>query len=195
MTEDEWDTVVRVHLKGHAAPTHHAAAHWRSRAKEGEEVKASLVHTTSASGLAGNFGQANYGSAKLGILGLSRIAVIELHKYGVRSNAVSPAARTRLSLTIPGADQQLKAPDDEGAFDPFDPANVSPLIGWLAQADCPATGQVFHVIGDRLFVISMPQLVHRLKTDGRWTLDALDRELGKRLLTPPGFEEFFDGLL
>ena len=111
-------------------------------------MKASLVHTTSASGLAGNFGQANYGSAKLGILGLSRIAVIELHKYGVRSNAVSPAARTRLSLTIPGADQQLKAPDDEDAFDPFDPANVSPLIGWLAQADCPATGQVFHVIGD-----------------------------------------------
>src|SRR5262249_10844196 len=95
MTEDEWDAVIRVHLKGHAAPTRHAVAYWRDRSKAGHEVKASVIHTTSVAAFAGNFGQANYTAAKLGIIGLSRVTALEGQRYGIRSNAVSPSARTR----------------------------------------------------------------------------------------------------
>ncbi|MGQ0548535.1 MAG: SDR family NAD(P)-dependent oxidoreductase [Armatimonadota bacterium] len=189
MTEDEWDAVLRVHLKGHAVPTRHAVAYWREQSKNGHQVKASVIHTSSLSGLIGNFGQANYASAKLAVLALSRVVALEAARYGVRSNAVSPSARTRLSLSTPGAQESLK-PAAEGEFDPLDPANVSPLIVWLAQADCPATSQVFHVHGNQIFVMSMPSIVHRLKTRGRWTLDALDRELPGRLVRPLDLQDF-----
>src|SRR5690606_19095514 len=94
MSEEEWDAVIRVHLKGHAAPSRHAMAYWRNDGKAGRQVAASIVHTTSLAGLVGNFGQANYAAAKLAVVGLSRTLAIEGTKYGVRSNAVSPSART-----------------------------------------------------------------------------------------------------
>ncbi|MGH2373515.1 MAG: SDR family NAD(P)-dependent oxidoreductase, partial [bacterium] len=193
MTEDEWDAVLRVHLKGHALPTRHAVAYWRDRSKNGHPVKASVIHTSSLSGLIGNFGQANYASAKLGVVALSRVVALEAGRYGVRSNAVSPSARTRLSLSTPGAEEGLK-PAAQGEFDPLDPANVSPLIVWLAQADCPATSQVFHVHGNQIFVMSMPSIVHRLKTNGRWTVDALDREVPGRLVRPLELRDFIGGV-
>jgi NAD(P)-dependent dehydrogenase (short-subunit alcohol dehydrogenase family) len=169
MSESEWDDVVRVHLKGHAAPTHHALAYWRGLAKAGREVRASVVHTTSVAGLAGNFGQANYSAAKLGIVALSRVVAMEGARIGVRSNAVSPSARTRLI-------QGPEAP--EGQFDPRDPANVSPLVAWLCEAGCPANGQIFQVYGSRLYLFSMPTIIRELDGQGRWTPERLESELG-----------------
>jgi NAD(P)-dependent dehydrogenase (short-subunit alcohol dehydrogenase family) len=186
LAEDEWDSVLRVHLKGHAAMTRHAMAYWRERSKAGAEVRASLVHTTSVAGFTGNFGQAAYASAKLGIAALSRVAALEGARYGVRSNAVSPSARTRLEDSL--------APSEE-AFDRFDPANVSPVVAWLAEADCPATAQIFQVYGDRLTVVSMPAPVHRLVNDGeRWTAEAIHRALAGRLLEQPAIPDFVEGL-
>ena len=185
LAEEEWDAVLRVHLKGHAAMTRHAMAHWRARAKAGEEPHASLVHTTSVAGFTGNFGQAAYAAAKSGIAGLSQVAALEGARYGVRSNAISPSARTRLEDSI--------APSEE-AFDRFDPANVSPLVGWLAEEDCPATAQVFQVYGDRLVVIAMPAPVHRLSHDGRWTPEAIGGALEGRLVAPPRIADFVEGL-
>jgi NAD(P)-dependent dehydrogenase (short-subunit alcohol dehydrogenase family) len=186
MDEREWDAVIRVHLKGHAAPTRHAMAYWKERFKRGHAVSASIVHTSSLAGLVGSFGQANYAAAKLGIVGLSRIAAIEGAKYGVRSNAVSPSARTRIetSLKVPPASE----------FDVFDPANVSPLIVWLAAADCPATGQVFQAYGNRVELIAHTSIAADLRTDGRWTFEALDKGLAGKLTPLPSLSEFVDGL-
>lgn len=194
LDEEDWDAVVRVHLKGHAAPTRHAVGYWRARAKAGDVVRASVVHTTSIAGFAGNFGQASYASAKLGVLALSQVVALEAGRFGVRSNAVSPTARTRMLFTVPGAEKRYGPPDDHSEFDTREPANVSPLVAWLAQAGCPATGQVFHVHGSRLIVLAMPTAVHDLRTEGRWTLEALDRELPPRLLAPPTLDDFVDDI-
>jgi NAD(P)-dependent dehydrogenase (short-subunit alcohol dehydrogenase family) len=172
--------------------TRHALGYWRERSKGGHPVSASIVHTTSIAAFAGSFGQANYTAAKMGIVGLSRVAALEGARYGVRSNAVSPSARTRIGMQTPGADGSFESPDESGVFDRLDPANVSPLVAWLAGADCPATAQVFHTYADRLIVVSMPSIVHDLRTDGRWTLDELDRQLPPLLLTPPLIEDFLE---
>ena len=184
--------MIRVHLKGHAATTRHALGYWRERSKAGQTVSGSLIHTTSIAAFAGSFGQANYTAAKMGIVGLSRVAALEGARYGVRSNAVSPSARTRIGMQTPGADQAFKSPTAAGVFDRLDPANVSPLVAWLAAADCTATAQVFHTYADRLIMVSMPSIVHDLRTDGRWTLDELDRQLPPLLLTPPRIEDFLE---
>jgi NAD(P)-dependent dehydrogenase (short-subunit alcohol dehydrogenase family) len=186
MAEDEWDAVIRVHLKGHAATTRHAMTYWRDRAKAGHAVKGSIVHTTSLAGLVGNFGQAAYASAKLGIVGLSRVAAIEGAKYGVRSNAVSPSARTRIETSL--------KPPPAGVFDVFDPANVSPMVAWLATADCPATGQVFQVYGNRVEVLGHSDIAQDVRTEGRWTLAALDRALADKLEAMPPLSRFVEGL-
>jgi NAD(P)-dependent dehydrogenase (short-subunit alcohol dehydrogenase family) len=170
LTEDEWDAVIRVHLKGHAAPTRHAVAYWRAQAKVGREVRASLVHTTSIAAFGGNFGQASYTAAKSAIIGLSRVAALEGERYGIRSNAVSPSARTRIGLEGPGAEEAFGPPADENAFDRFDPANVSPLVAWLVAPDCPANAQIFHIDGNRVCVVQMPSVVHEMHTSGRCTL-------------------------
>ena len=192
LTEAEWDAVIRVHLKGHAAPTRHATAYWRSRAKAGHEVRASIVHTTSIAAFGGSFGQANYSAAKSAIIGLSRVAALEGARYGIRSNAVSPSARTRLGMDGPGAEEAFAPPTEEGAFDRFDPANVSPLVAWLVEADCPANAQVFHIDGNRVCVVQMPTVVHELHTSGRWTPEALDEQLTYHLLRPPEVGDFLD---
>jgi len=192
MSEAEWDAVLRVHLKGHAATSRHAVAYWRDRAKAGAQVRASVIHTTSIAGFAGSFGQANYTAAKLGIVGLSRVIALEGARYGIRSNAVSPSARTRIGMQTPGAEETFQPPAEPGAFDRLAPENVSPLIVWLAAADCPATAQVFHIYGERLLVVAMPTTAHDLRTDGRWTLEALDRALPGRLLEPPRIEDFLE---
>lgn len=187
--ESEWDAVIRVHLKGHAAPTRHALAYWRDRSKASSPVHASVVHTSSIAAFAGSFGQANYASAKLGILALSRVVGLEGGRFGVRSNVVSPAARTRIALEGLPDGERLAPPADASAFDRLDPANVSPLIAWLAAADCPADGQIFQVLGDQIWLLSMPKPEVRLSRPGRrWTIDDLDRELPGRLLQPVSAE-------
>jgi NAD(P)-dependent dehydrogenase (short-subunit alcohol dehydrogenase family) len=186
MSEDEWDAVIRVHLKGHAATTKHAMTYWRDRAKAGHPTRGSIIHTTSLAGLVGTFGQANYAAAKLGIVALSRVAALEGAKINVRSNAVSPSARTRIETS-------LKAPPP-GVFDAFDPGNVSPLIVWLAAPKCPANGQVFQIYGNRVEVMTHTDLAVDERTDGRWTLEALDRALAGKFSTAPKLGHFVDGL-
>ena len=185
MSEEEWDAVVRVHLKGHAATSRHAMAWWRGQSKAGARVEASIVHTTSLAGLVGSFGQANYAAAKLGILGLSRVCALEGAKYGIRSNAVSPSAATRIETSLERA---------ESGFDRWDPANVSPLVVWLSLPECPATGQCFQMYGDRVELLTHTGIEAEFRSEGRWTLEGLDAVLRGRLKRPPALGEFVEGL-
>jgi NAD(P)-dependent dehydrogenase (short-subunit alcohol dehydrogenase family) len=185
MTEDEWDAVIAVHLKGHFVPTRHAAAYWRAQSKAGKTVKASVINTSSTSGLLSNPGQANYGAAKSGIATFSEIAAKELIRYGVRVNAIAPAARTRLTESTPGLGDIVAAPDDPGKFDIWDPANVSPLVAYLATEDCPATGKVFFVQGGRVVLFRPWAMAEAIERDNRWTVAELETEM-KQLLEAAG---------
>ncbi|WP_137990000.1 SDR family oxidoreductase [Streptomyces vilmorinianum] len=139
--EDDWDAVMRVHVKGHFLPLRHAAAHWRAEAKAGREVVARVVNTTSGAGLSGSVGQGNYAAAKAGIVGLTLVAAAEMGRYGVQVNAIAPAARTRMT---------------EQAFAGLEgvPEDVSPLVVWLGSASSAGvTGRVFEVEGGRITVM------------------------------------------
>jgi NAD(P)-dependent dehydrogenase (short-subunit alcohol dehydrogenase family) len=185
MTEAEWDSVIAVHLKGHFCPTRHAAAYWREQTKEGKEVKASVINTSSTSGLLGNAGQTNYGAAKAGIAAFSTISAMELGRYGVRSNAITPMARTRMTEETPGLEDIVKAPSDPSKFDSWDPANISPMIAYLATADCPFTGEVFFVQGDVVCRYQPYVIAERITNNGhRWTVERLVEEGPK--LSPAG---------
>ncbi|MEU8362383.1 SDR family oxidoreductase [Nonomuraea sp. NPDC048882] len=148
MTADEWDAVIRVHLRGTFAPLRHAAAYWRSKAKAGERVDARIINTTSSSGIYGNPGQGNYGAAKAGIAGLTVIAARELERYGVTVNAVAPAALTRMTENLM----------PKGASVAADPDDIAPVVVWLSSAEARAiTGRVFNV---RAGVISVAEGWH-----------------------------------
>ena len=179
MTEDEWDAVNHVHLKGHFAPTRHAAAYWREQTKAGREVKANVVNTSSTSGLLGNPGQTNYGAAKAGIAAFTVIAAQELTRYGVRVNAIAPAARTRMTEATPGLSEVVQAPRDAGRFDVWDPANVSPLVAWLATENCPVTGRVFFVQGGKVQNFQPWTLTDAVDKQDRWTIAELETEMKK----------------
>ncbi|MGH9076936.1 MAG: SDR family oxidoreductase [Acidimicrobiales bacterium] len=177
MSEDDWDSVVRVDLKGHFVPLRHAAAYWRGRAKAGDGADASVVNTSSTSGLYGNPGQANYGAAKAGVAALTMIAATELGRYGVRVNCIVPGARTRLTESTPGVAGVVQPPAEPARFDEWDPANVSPLVGWLASAGCLVTGRVFYALGG-----SIQPMTGWTKDEGvwqtrRWTIADLDQAL------------------
>jgi NAD(P)-dependent dehydrogenase (short-subunit alcohol dehydrogenase family) len=171
MTEDEWDAVVQVHLKGHFAPTRWAAAYWREQAKAGVEKRRNLVHTSSTSGLLANPGQSNYGAAKSGIATFSQICAKELARYDVVSNCIAPAARTRLTLATPGL-EDLMAPA-EGAFDRWDPANVSPLVCYLASDACEFTGETFFVQGGEVSRMQSWIKAEMVQREGRWEVGEL----------------------
>ena len=174
---EEWDLIMRVHLRGHFCTSRHAAAHWREKAKAGEEVKASIVNTSSTSGLHSNVGQSNYGAAKSAIATLSIIGAQELVRYGVRVNAIAPGARTRMTLSTPGLGDRIGEPED-GSFDQWDPANISPLVAWLCTADCPATAQVYWVAGNRIARYLEWARADIADADGRWEIDDVDRVVG-----------------
>jgi NAD(P)-dependent dehydrogenase (short-subunit alcohol dehydrogenase family) len=148
-SEEEWDAVVRVHLKGHFAPLRHAASYWRDEAKAGRPRSARVVNTSSGAGLQGSIGQGTYSAAKAGIAGLTIVAAAELGRYGVTVNALAPAARTRMTEA---AFADTMARPDEG-FDAMDPANVSPVVAWLASEDAgDVTGRLIEVEGGRICV-------------------------------------------
>ena len=177
MTEEEFDLVIAVHLKGTFLTMRHAAAYWRERTKAGQEVKASIVNTSSTSGLHSNPGQTNYGAAKSGIATMSIIAAQELGRYGVRVNAIAPSARTRMTLSTPGLGERIKAPED-GTFDKWDPANISPLVAWLCTENCPATAQVYWTGGNQVARYLEWARTDIATTDGRWEIDGLDEAIG-----------------
>ena len=178
MTEAEWDAVIQVHLKGHFCPTRHAATYWREQTKAGKEVNAALVHTTSTSGLFSNPGQANYDAAKSGIATFSQVCAKELTRYGVRSNSIAPAARTRLTEATPGLGDVVKAPED--GFDIWDPANVSPFVAYLSTPDCPFTGETFFVQGGKVQRAQSWKFAEEIDKPDRWTVAELRAE-GARL--------------
>ena len=183
MTEEEWDIVVAVHLKGHFVPLRWAAAYWREQTKAGVQVRANVVNTSSTSGLLSNPGQANYGAAKSGIATLTQIAAKELGRYGVKVNCIAPAARTRLTSATPGLGDIIKPPDDPGAFDIWDPANISPLVAYLATADCAYTGETFFVQGGTVRRFQSWTMAQTIEQNGRWTVGELQKEMIK--LQPP----------
>ncbi len=183
MTEDEWDAVITVHLKGHFAPTRWAAAYWREQTKAGVDKPRNIVHTSSTSGLFSNPGQANYGAAKTGIATFSQIAAKELSRYGVKSNTIAPGARTRLTLATPGLEDILTP--KEGEFDTWDPANISPLVAYLSTADCPFTGETFFVQGGNVTRVKSWEMGDKIEQNDRWTVARLAEALAP-LATKPG---------
>ena len=153
MSEHDFDTVMRVHVKGTWATCHHAALHWRARTKAGDaNVNGRIINTTSGAGLGGNFGQSNYSAAKAAIVGMTLTLALELHRIGVTVNAVGPSGLTRITATMPGMGESIEpdqVPDDQ--FHPLDPANSSPLVAWLASDEAAhLTGQVIRSIEDRI---------------------------------------------
>lgn len=142
MSEPEWDLVLQVVLKGHFVPMRHAGAYWKDLHKAGTPRQARVVNTSSGAGLMGSIGQANYSAAKAGVLALTQVAAVEMGRYGITVNAIAPVARTPMTEVVFA--QTMAKP--EVGFDPMDPANVSPLVVWLASEDSgDVTGRVFDV--------------------------------------------------
>jgi NAD(P)-dependent dehydrogenase (short-subunit alcohol dehydrogenase family) len=178
MDEAQWDAVIGVHLKGHAAVLHHAAAYWKAQSKSGAQPNAAVINTASASGVTvPQPGQTNYGAAKAGIAALTLVAAAELERYGVRVNAIAPIARTRLTEATPGLGAIFSAAVEEGEFDYFSPANISPVVAYLASEKCPLTGQVFAVQGGAISTLAGWHDVRTIETDGPWSIDDLATRL------------------
>jgi len=177
MSEDEWDTVTNVHLKGHFVPTRFAAEYWRDQAKAGTPRAGVVIHTSSTSGLLGNPGQTNYGAAKAGVAAFSLICAQELSRYGVRSNCIVPAARTRLTETAPGLSDIVAAPGDGGGFDVWDPAHVSPVVAYLSTADCTLNGRTLFVQGGTIRLMDGWQFGASFEQDARWSIAELRQTL------------------
>jgi NAD(P)-dependent dehydrogenase (short-subunit alcohol dehydrogenase family) len=178
LSEEEWDAVINVHLKGHFGPTRHAAAYWREQSKAGNQINGRVINTSSPSGVFGNVGQTNYGAAKAGIAAFTIIAALELGRYGVTVNCLAPNARTRLTEQTFG---DLPAP--EQGFDPMHPGNISPLVVALsADAAQSITGQCFFVYGGVINILKPWDVGTALvKEDGRWDADELLARLQQEL--------------
>jgi NAD(P)-dependent dehydrogenase (short-subunit alcohol dehydrogenase family) len=178
VAEDEWDAVVRVHLKGHFCVARHAAAHWRDQAKAGVEVDARIVNTSSGAGILGSVGQAAYSAAKAGIATLTLVQAAELGRYGVTANALAPAARTRMTE---GVFTDMMAEVEAGQFDAMAPDNVAPIVAWLCSTDSTGvTGRLFEVEGGKLGIATGWQHGPTRDKGDRWDpaeLGAVVREL------------------
>jgi NAD(P)-dependent dehydrogenase (short-subunit alcohol dehydrogenase family) len=176
MSEEEWDSVLAVHLKGHFAPTRHAAAYWREQSKAGEEVRGRVINTSSPSGVFGNVGQTNYGAAKAGIAGFTIIAAQELARYGVTVNCLAPNARTRMTEASFG-----EIPKPEDGFDAMDPANIAPIVVALCADEAQdITGQCFFIYGGAVNVLRPWDAGELLARDDKWDADDFLAQLRER---------------
>ena len=183
--EAEWDSVIKVHLKGHFSVLKHAADYWKAQSKAGNQPNGAVVNTASASGVTlPNAGQANYGSAKAAIAALTLVAAAELERYGVRVNAVAPIARTRLTLATPGMGAIFAAGAiDSTGHDLFAPENISPMVAYLAGADCPFTGKVFAVQGGSIQELTGWSVARQIETEGPWKIDNIAAQFGDAVPT------------
>ncbi|WP_415925223.1 3-oxoacyl-ACP reductase [Streptomyces sp. ME19-01-6] len=190
MTEDEWDSVIRVHLKGHFNMTRFAAAHWRERSKaaDGGPVGGRIVNTSSEAFLAGSPGQPNYAAAKGGIVGLTTSTAAALAKYGVTANVICPRARTRMTEDVFAG---LEPPAD-GTLDALAPEHVAPLVGYLAAPEAAGvSGQVFVVHGGMVAVLERPKVALKVDTEKEaFTFDELDGALTPYFAGRPRGETF-----
>ncbi|MEU6559469.1 SDR family oxidoreductase [Nocardia nova] len=178
MSEQEFDLVIAVHLKGHFNLMRHAAAYWKARSKAGAAVHASIVNTASASGTTvPNDGQTNYGAAKAGIAAMTQVAASELARYGVRANAIAPVARTRMTLATPGMAGIFGAEVSGGEFDGFSPANISPLVAYLSTESCRHTGQLFTVQGGCIELLTPWDTGKTAETDNAWTITDIAEQI------------------
>lgn len=181
-SEDEWDAVVRVHLKGHFCVSRFAAAYWREQSKAGAAVDGRIINTTSGAGLMGSVGQGAYAAAKAGIAALTLVQSAELGRYGVTANAIAPAARTRMTEAVFA--ETMAAP--ESGFDPMAPENVAPLVAWLASPESAhVTGRVFEVEGGVISVADGWQHGPRVERDERWDPAAIGAAVADLLRTAP----------
>lgn len=188
MTEDEWDDVVRVHLKGHFLPLRHAAAYWRERFKAGDLVDARVINTSSGAGLLGSVGQGNYAAAKAGIVALTHTAAAELGRYGVTVNAIAPAARTRITEE---AFADMVAPPETG-FDVMDPANVAPLVVWLGSRESAhVTGRVFELEGGMISLATGWQHGPGVDKGARWRPEEAGAAVAKLIAEAPAAEPVY----
>ncbi len=155
MTEADWDSVIRVHLKGTFAPTQAAVRHWRELSKAGQDVSyGRIINTTSGAGLVGNFGQANYTAAKAGIAAFTQTVSLELFRMGVTVNCIGPAGATRMAASIPGAGIEAREPDEFTEWNRMDPSLASPLVAWLASDKAAhVTGQIIRAVGDEIVLM------------------------------------------
>ncbi|MEW1636449.1 3-oxoacyl-ACP reductase [Streptomyces sp. NPDC093801] len=189
MSEEEWDSVIRVHLKGHFNTTHFASAHWRERSKAaGGPVYGRIVNTSSEAFLGGSAGQPNYAAAKGGIVGLTTSTALALAKYGVTANAICPRARTRMTEDV-FAGFQVPA---EGELDPLAPEHVAPLVGYLASpASAKANGQLLVVHGGIVVVMERPRVAAKFDTSKEaFTFEELDSLLSPHYDSRPANETF-----
>ena len=169
MTEQEWDAVISVHLKGHFCISSHAVHFWRGEAKEGRQVDARIINTSSGAGLNGSIGQSNYAAAKGGIASLTLNQAAELGRYGITANALAPSARTGMTEEVFA--EMMKKPED-GSFDHFDPANVAPLVAWLASANSShISGRVFELEGGRISLADGWRSTAGIDKGRRWAAD------------------------
>ena len=181
-SEEEWDAVIRVHLKGHFAVTRHASEYWRERSKAGEAVDARIVNTSSGAGLMGSVGQGAYSAAKGGIAALTLVEAAEMGRYGVTANAIAPAARTRMTEQV--FSDRMQAPDS--GFDVNDPANISPLVVWLGSSEsAEVTGRVFEVEGGSISVADGWQHGPALDKGARWNPAEVGAVVHKLLAQAP----------
>jgi NAD(P)-dependent dehydrogenase (short-subunit alcohol dehydrogenase family) len=181
-SEEEWDAVIRVHLKGHFAPSRHASEYWRARSKAGDAVDARIVNTSSGAGLMGSVGQSAYSAAKAGIAALTLVEAAELARYGVTVNAIAPAARTRMTEEVFG--DRMEAPT--AGFDVNEPANISPLVVWLGSAESSdVTGRVFEVEGGLISVADGWQHGPGLDKGARWEPAEVGRVVHELLAQAP----------
>lgn len=166
LSEQDWDEVIRVHLKGHFCLSSHACNYWRAQAKEGKPVSGRIINTSSGAGLQGSIGQSNYSAAKGGIASLTLVQAAELRRYNITSNALAPSARTGMTASV-FADM-MKKPED-GGFDHYDPANVAPLVVWLgSELSGHVTGRVFEVEGGRIAIADGWRSTPGVNKGARW---------------------------
>ena len=186
MEEDDWDAVIKVHLKGHFVPSRFAAAYWRDKSKEtGQPVNAKIVNTASESGLYGNAGQLNYAAAKAGIASMTIVLARELERYGVRANAIAPVAATRLTENVLPDDDQLKRQ--------LDPANVAAVVGWLASdLSDGVTGQLVKVQGGLCQIVQGWRPISQITSEKPWTVEEIAAGRDKLFAhSSPGVPPFF----